>query len=148
MKERMSKRVAGRIERLKNRYRITGTRREDVPVREFFLGEIWWADREALGDQRTHARRGTRLPALVTRHQTSTYAPVEMARSDPCPPDDINELCFRPEPCPDALREGTVFLLPYRRPVARDDIGSKLATINSGDKQRLAELLAYLRTAE
>ena len=85
-----SQRVAERLRRLRLRFgdkvrerqvdhdheHLTGTRFEQIPVRTFFLGEVWWVDRYALGDCRPHREGSSHRPALVTRRQEAPHEPV------------------------------------------------------------------------
>ncbi len=162
MNRTLTSRVAERLRRLREDFgpgahdwnvdddhdHLTSTRPEHVSLRTFFLGEIWWAGRYALGDRRPHPEGSSHRPALVTRRQAQPYAPVEMAPSARHAPQDIDELCFRPGDPPEGLREETWFLLPYRRPVSRDCLGGPMGTINGKEKQALAELLHLLRWPE
>ena len=162
MKRAFSNRVSERLRRLREEFgagvhdrqvdhdheHLTSTRRDLVPVRTFFLGEIWWADRHALGDPRPHREGSSHLPALVTKRERLAGEPVETAPSARHAPEDIDELCFRPSGPPDGLYAETTFLLPYRRPVARESFGAKLATITGSDKARLSQLLDCLRPPE
>ena len=124
---------------------LTGTRREHVAVRTFFLGEIWWAQREALNDWRPSREGRSHLPAIVTLRADHPGHPVEMAPGKSRAPQNIDELCFRPTQLPEGLREETFFLLPYRRPVGRNLIGGPMGALGGKDKQELAKLLSLLR---
>ena len=159
MKRAFSNRVSERLRRLREEFgagvhdrqvdhdheHLTSTRRDLVPVRTFFLGEIWWAERYALGECRPYCEGSSHRPALVTCREPQPYAPVEMAPSARRAPDDIDELCFRAEEPPDGLHEETWFLLPYRRPVSREGIGAPLGVLCGKDKQELAQRMEFLR---
>jgi len=150
-----SNRVAERLRRLRERFgedvrehqvdhdhdNITSTKRDLISVRTFYLGEIWWAERYALGNQRSHREGGSHIPALVTRREAQASAPIEMAPSAQRAPADIDELCFCTRELPEGLREETWFLLPYRRPVARHAIGAPMGSISAAEKQWLAQMI-------
>ncbi len=154
MPGRGSQRVAERLRRLRLRFgekvrernvdhdheRLTGTRFEHIPERTFFLGEVWWVDRFALGDCRPHREGSSHRPAMVTRRQESPHEPVEMAPSARRPLAGQSGLCFQAQQPPERLEEG-VFLLHYRRPVGREWVGSPLGSVGGMDKQRLQQLL-------
>ena len=132
---------------------ITSTRKKDIPRRLFFLGEIWWADREVLSLRLAHTQSAdwpaqqpdaAYLLGLVTHRQNVEREPIEMAPGTRRPPAGLDELCFEPLDSPGELREGTVFVLPYRRPVPREDIGGRFAVLSHPDQQRLADSLAAL----
>jgi len=71
-----SQRVAERLRRLRLRFgdkvrerqvdhdheHVTGTRFEQIPVRTFFLGEVWWVDRVCAG-RLPSAPRGQLAPS-------------------------------------------------------------------------------------
>lgn len=149
-----SHRVAERLRRLRLRFgdkvrerhvdhdheHLTGTRFEQIPVRTFFLGEVWWVDRFALGDCRPHREGSSHRPALVTRRQEGPHEPVEMAPSGRRSPAGRSDLYFEARQPPEKLQEG-VFLLLYRRPVGREWIGSRMGSVGGMDKQRLQQLL-------
>jgi hypothetical protein len=160
MQSALPGREAERLRRLRDRFgegvrehqvdhdhdHLTSTRRERVPVRTFFLGETWWAERFALGECRSCRESSSHRPALVTRREERPYEPIEMAPSARRAPGDIGEVCFRPAEPPEGLQEETLFLLLYRRPVGRDCIGAPMGAIGGADKQRLQRLLDLLRT--
>jgi hypothetical protein len=133
---------------------ITGTAKRFVPRRVFFLGEIWWGDREVLSLRLAYnqyadwpaERSPGFLLGLVTRRQNAKGEPVEMAPGTTHPPPGIDELCFEPIDPPAKLRKGTLFVLSHLRPVARDNIGKRLAVLGQPDQQRLAANLAALRS--
>jgi hypothetical protein len=125
--------------------RLTGTRFEHMPVRTFFLGEVWWVDRFALGDCRPHREGSSHRPALVTRRQEFPHEPVEMAPSVRRSLAGRGDLCFEAQQPPENLQEG-VFLLLYRRPVGREWVGGPMGAIGGMDKQRLQQVLAASAT--
>jgi len=130
---------------------ITSTRREHLPQRKFFLGEIFWAGRHSLGefgDSRPRPVGGPYLAGLVTRSQGRPFEPVELAPSANRAPTNLDELCFQPLEWPAELKAGIFFVLPYRRPVAREDLGGHLATLSPKDKQRLSKELDLQRLGE
>ena len=136
---------------------ITGTGKRFVPRRVFFLGEIWWADREVLNLRLAYtanadwpAKRSAPgyLLGLVTHRQNVEGEPIEMAPGTTHAPPGLDELCFEAADPPQELREGTLFVLPYRRPVGRDDISGRLAVLGQPDRQRLATSLAALQSRE
>jgi len=151
-------RVAERLRRLRERFgegvrerevdhdydHLTSTRRRHAAVRTSFLGEIWWARREALNDWRPSRERSSHLPALVTLRAEDPRQPVEMAPGKSSVPQEIDELCFRPAEPPEGLWEGTVFLLPYRRPVFRQSITGPLGALGGTNMEELAKLLSML----
>jgi len=160
MQRALRSRVAERLRRLRNRFgervrghqvdhdhdHLTSTRREHVPVRTFFLGEIWWVERFALGECRPGREGSSHSLALVTRREERPYEPVEMAPSARRAPRDIGEVCFHPAEPPERLQEETLFLVLYRRPVGRDCIGAPMGAVGAADKQRLQRLLDLLRS--
>jgi hypothetical protein len=153
----MSDRVADRIKRLRDRFghlvkerevdhdhdHLTGTRREQLSRRTFFLGEVWTAARDAIGNRGPH--QDGSVPALVTRRQEASFAPVEMAPGANRAPEDIDTLCFLPAGGCDGCDPETVFLLPYRRPVYRDSIGAPIGKLQGADVQELARMLDFMR---
>jgi hypothetical protein len=162
MKRAVSKRVAERLRRLREKFgegihdhqvdhnqdHLTSTRPEHVPLRTFYLGEIWWVDRCALGDWRPYREGSSYRPALVTRREPRPHEPIEMAPSARQAPGDIDKLCFRATEPPEELQAGTWFLLPYRRPVSRQWLGGSMGALSGRGKQQLAELLGLLRAQE
>ena len=124
---------------------VTSTRREHVPVRKFFVGEIWWADRYALGDRRPYREDSSHLPALVTRREDLPHEPIEMAPSAQRASDTADERCFRATEPPEGLLVETVFLLPHRRPVARYCLGAPMGVLRGEDKQLLVQAMEALR---
>jgi hypothetical protein len=155
----MQNRVTERLRRLRERFgegvgerevdhaylHLTGTELRHVPLRTFFLGEIWWADRSALGDRRPHGEGSSHIPALVTRRESRPHEPVELAPSARRAPSEIGELCFRAMEPPGGLERETWFLLPYRRPVSRQWIDRHMGKLAGRDVRDLAAALAYLR---
>lgn len=158
MKRALSNRVAERLRQLREKFgkgiqdcnvdddhdHLTSTWREHVPERTFFLGEIWWADRYALGDRRPYRAGSSHCPALVTSREECPHVPVETAPSRPRFPGDAEPTHFDASAVA-GLSMGTVFVLELRRPVARMDFSHHMATLDSAEKQRLARLLDALR---
>jgi hypothetical protein len=159
VKRAAHERVVERIRRLRERFgpgvnaydvdddfeNLTSALPKHVPNRTFFLGEIWWADRFALGEHRPHSERSSHRPALVTLRESRPFEPVEMAPSAHRAPEEIAEFCFCATEPVAALNEETWFLVPYRRPISRGWIGWPMGSISSKDKQGLAKLLALLK---
>lgn len=152
-------RIAQRLQKLRARFgrgvrernldhdqeHLTSTRREHVPERTFFLGEIWWAERFALGDHRPHRASSSHLPALVTRREAQPHAAIEIAPASLRTPEDTGALCFRPIAPPEGLDAATVFLLAYRQPMERENIGAPMGRLAGRDVQNLAGALDAAR---
>ena len=110
---------------------ITSDRRGMLSIRTFFLGEIFH-----IYPRDSETRNPGRELALVTRKQTEAHAPVEMAPST---------LLASPEHW---IFKGTMengekiaFLLYYRRPIFRGQVGRHLGTLDALGKGRLAQEL-------
>lgn len=125
---------------------LTSTHPRFSPVRTFFLGQVWWVDRAALGDRRPYREGSSHLPALVTRKQEISGAPVECApsgrgRSGQAGGAEV----FVPADCMERLSTETVFHLLYRRPVSRAAFSADVGKISGSDLQRLSAQLERLR---
>jgi hypothetical protein len=116
---------------------VTSDKPRNLAVRIFFLGEIFGvrsrgSEAHGISGEPWDARLG-----LVTRKQPRPHQPVQMAP----------EIKFESDECwiftatADGLGWEKRFLLYYRRPVYRSEIGRHVATISAGDKARLASEL-------
>lgn len=116
---------------------LTSDRRSHLDQRTFFLGEVF---------RSCYDVAGTMGPALVTRRESRAHAPLELAPvAHHRPGNDDDPWVFVPEVRGERLAEDTVFLLYFRRPVPREDVGNHLDTLDGWDKQRLSDQLARLR---
>jgi len=157
MKRALSNRVGERLRRLRERFgegvqdrhvdddhdNLTSPRPEHIPLRTFFLGEIWWTHRISL-DRRPYRDGSSHLPALVTRKQPCPGEPVEIAPARQRNAVSSSRTDFEAAGIAGLWSE-TVFSLTLRRPVARTAVGHQLATLNGLDKQRLARAMEALR---
>ena len=114
---------------------LTSTDRRSVLSRKFFLGEVWWVERPAFGDYRPCLATSSHTPGLVTRREDRSTQPVEMAPLHPR--GGRGGRGFVPESTA-GLESGPGFALALRRPIAREEIGAPLATLNGKEKQRLS----------
>jgi hypothetical protein len=154
----LPERIANRLRRVRHRFgkgvgarqvdddhdHLTGTRREQVPKRTFFLGEIWWAERAGLGESRPRPESASHVPALVTERQDEPGERVELAPGTPGRPRNPDAIWFEVLEPPGGLRAGTGFLLSFRRPVGRERIGAPIGALNGREKQRLSVVLGGL----
>jgi len=155
VKRTKSNRVAERLRRLRVRFgegireqqvdydheSLTRARSEHVPLRTFYLGEIWWADRYAFGDHRASREGSSHLPALITERQPEPDEPVEGAPPFPRRlrvPEAEGMSKFEV-----SAREGAerswLFALALRGPVPRSGFSGYLAALAGRDKQALAQ---------
>ena len=152
MKHPASERIAARLRRLRDRFgagvharhvdhdqdHLTSTRRDHVGDRTFFLGEIWWVERPAMGDYRPHRAGSNHLPGLVTRRQESAGVAVECAPAGRGGGGPSMQGAFEPRQPAPGLYAATVFHVLYRRPVARTAFGAPIGKLSGADVQRLA----------
>lgn len=132
---------------------LTSDRRSHLDARTWFLGEVCFTSAFGRphqpaplpGAQLETAQAGQR-PAVVTRRQPTAGAAVELAPAVHPHLLDGRTGGFVPGPT-NGLLPGTCFDLLYRRPVSRDRLGRHFATLTGADKQRLAAVLAQLRTS-
>jgi hypothetical protein len=116
---------------------VTSDKPRNLAVRIFFLGEIFYArsrgaDAHLVSGEPWDARLG-----LVTRKQPQPHLPVQMAPEIKFESDESWTFTATAEGLDGEKR----FLLYYRRPVYRSEIGRHVATISAGDKARLASEL-------
>ena len=116
---------------------VTSDKPRNLAVRIFFLGEIFvvrsrGAEAHQVSGEPWDARLG-----LVTRKQPRPHLPIQMAPEIKFDSDE--DWTFTTTA--DGLSSERRFLLYYRRPVYRSEIGRHVATISAGDKARLASEL-------
>jgi hypothetical protein len=107
---------------------ITSTKPRDIPVRRFFLGEIFGVS-DSAGRRRFRVK--SLSPWLVTRKQSVPGQPVLMAPSSKFPREQ--DWVFSTA----ATGTEVHFLLYYRKPVFRELIGDKMGALNGLEKQQL-----------
>jgi hypothetical protein len=113
----------------KDRVGVTSAQAHDIPVRTFFLGEIFGVS-DSMG--RWRPRVTGQCPWLVTRKQGLPDHPVLMAPSSAFPRE--KDWVFSTSVAGNELH----FLLYYRKPVYREQIGRKIGVLDGMEKQRLA----------
>ncbi len=131
---------------------ITSDRADDIPLRTFFAGEIFWVERlgwPGCGGFYTNLKK-KHHPGLVTCKNTAPYSPIEMIPGSTSetakywnqehqnyfePQDSIKPTTEREQP------EQQFFVLDYQRPVARTHIEAHLGTLCFKDIQRLQQSL-------
>ena len=131
---------------------ITSDLKSDIQIRTFFVGEIFWVEREGWkgcgGFYSNTAKE--HHPGLVTRKTHSPYSPVDMVpgssseearywNQQQCiyfDPQEAIKLTYERD-----TPETQYYVLDYHRPVARDYMSGHLGNLRFGDIQRLQQAL-------
>lgn len=151
-------RIAARLERLrkdlpaawkesqvdKDHTSVTSDHPSFSWVRTYYLGEICWVERTSWPVERTQTAGQRTAPraAIVLERQNLPGEPVKMAPGMRHAPANTSELCFQAQDNVKRLEPGTIFVLPFYRPIQRVAVLGHFATLSGKDKQRLAQEVA------